>query len=130
MDSIQSAPNILLVEDDKYVALALKIRLQAAGFEVRIASTATQALEEAAAQPPDIALLDYNLPDGNGVELMQSLLQNEATAGVRSIIVPASKKLGLKEEAITLGAVDFIEKPFKSGRLVDSIRAAANASIH
>lgn len=126
LEATQSEPNILLVEDDRYLALALKIRLHAAGFSVHTADTAAKALETVTSQPPDIALLDYNLPDGNGVELMQSLSQHEATAVVHSIIMTASKQVGLKEEAMSKSADDFFEKPFASNELVDSIRLAAS----
>lgn len=130
LESTQSGPNVLLVEDDKYIALALKIRLQAAGFNVRIANTVSKAMEEAASEAPDIALLDYNLPDGNGIELMRTLLQSEATAEVRAIIMTASKQGGLKEEAMMQGAFDYFEKPFESSQLVESVHTAARTCVH
>lgn len=126
MESIQPELNVLIVEDDRYLALALKVRLLAAGFGVRIAETAAKALEAAASEPPDIALLDYNLPDGNGVELMQLLSEDEGTAAVRTIMMTASEQTGLKEDALRLGAVDFFKKPFASNELVDSIRLAVS----
>lgn len=126
LKSTQSDQSVLMVEDDKRVALALKIRLKAQGFDIRIASTVTMALEMATTQPPDIALLDYNLPDGNGIELMQTLLQAEGTSAVRVIIMTASKRIGLKEEALESGAFDFFEKPFDSSRLVAALSSAGS----
>jgi two-component system KDP operon response regulator KdpE len=128
LESNQSGPSILMVEDNKYVALALKIRFKKLGYDVCVASTVSEALEAVASQPPDIALLDYNLPDGNGIELMQMLLQSEATADVRTIIMTASKRIGLKEEAMMKGAFEFFEKPFDSCRLVEAVKVAVSAS--
>jgi DNA-binding NtrC family response regulator len=64
------------------------------------------------------------LPDGNGIEL----LQNEATANVRTIIMTAGKRIGFEEEAMMKRAFEIFEKPSDSCRLVDAVKMAVSAS--
>ena len=116
---------ILLVEDDKYIALALKIRLQAEGFQVAVVNDKAAAFREAGQQLPDIALIDFNLPDGTGFEVMGEFSSNERTASVMNIIMTASKQPGLRIEAMTAGAIDYFEKPFKSAELIACIQMLA-----
>lgn len=117
----------MLVEDDKYIALALKIRLQAEGFEVAVANDKATALREAGQLPPDIALIDFNLPDGTGFEVMGHFESDERTSSVLKIIMTASKQPGLRLEAMSAGAIDYFEKPFKSAELIASIQLLARA---
>lgn len=112
---------IMLVEDDKYIALALKIRLKAEGFQVSVVDDKATALQEVETCPPDIALVDYNLPDGNGFEVLQHFADSPVTASVFTIIMTASKLPALREQAMSLGAVEFFEKPFKSADLIACI---------
>lgn len=116
---------ILLVEDDRYIALALKIRLQAEGFDVAVANDKAAAVREASHLPPDIALIDFNLPDGTGFEVMGHFDGNAHTSSILKIIMTASKQPGLRLEAMTAGAVDYFEKPFKSADLIASIHRLA-----
>jgi len=116
-----NSTKILLVEDDRYIALALKIRLQSEGFDVKVVGGCKAALSSAFSCRPDIAVLDYNLPDGNGLELMQIFAQEFQQTPVESIMMSASRMPGLCEQAIELGASEFFEKPFRSADLIESI---------
>jgi DNA-binding response OmpR family regulator len=75
----------LLVEDDRHIALALEIRLKAEGFDVAVVGGAREAVRVASEQIPDIALIDYNLPDGSGFELMRCFAEEVSTSCIRSI---------------------------------------------
>lgn len=112
---------ILLVEDDKHIALALKIRLKAEGYEIVVVDCCATAIDVANNQLPAVALIDFNLPDGNGIELMRQLLRNASTASIVTMIMTASKRLGLREEALACGAYAYFEKPFKSAELIEVI---------
>ncbi len=116
-----NSTTILLVEDDRHIALAFQIRLRAGGFKVRLAATVAEAIEAAECAMPDVALLDINLPDGDGIELMQHLLSLEEGSNIRCIIMTASRKPGLREYALAMGARAFLEKPFSSGALIEII---------
>ncbi|ASJ75003.1 response regulator [Granulosicoccus antarcticus] len=117
---------ILLVEDDMYIALALKIRLKAEGYEVNVAHDRGEACRVARENPPDLALIDYNLPDGTGFEVMGHFSEDVRTASIKKIIMTASKQPGLRESAIAAGALELFEKPFKSIELIDYIQKVSN----
>lgn len=120
--NMQAGKTILMVEDDKYIALALKIRLQAEGYEVQVAYGFEEARKKVDAKVPDIALVDFNLPDGNGIDLISSFMKDPRTASISAMIMTASKKSGLREQAMAQGAAGFFEKPFKSTDLIDSLK--------
>lgn len=112
---------VLLIEDDKDITLALGIRLKSMGYHVETASDAVTAVAQARKVTPDVALLDINLPAGDGfvvAERMQNLIQ---TAAMPIIFITASKKPGLRKRAYELGAVAFLEKPFGATELADAI---------
>jgi DNA-binding response OmpR family regulator len=114
---------ILLVEDDRHIALALKIRLQAEGYDVGVVHGSEDAWSCASERPPDVALIDYNLPDGTGFDLIQRFSENTDTCLVRSIVMTASKQSGLRDKALAVGAIEYFEKPFKSTDLIAFIRS-------
>lgn len=119
---------LLLVEDDKFIALALKVRLQSLGFNVYVVGGCEAAFESAVQIRPDIAVVDYNLPDGNGLELMKRFSEEFQQYPIASIMMTASKQPGLCEQALNHGALDYIEKPFKSADLIKSIENIRTAT--
>lgn len=125
-----SGKNILLIEDDKYIALALKIRLQAEGYEVTVVYDCAAALEAVGTNVPDIALIDCNLPDGNGIDVMQRFSEQSGTSSIASIIMTASNKPGLREKALAAGACCYFQKPFNSADLVAAMVCATADKNH
>ena len=117
---------VMLVEDDRYIALALKIRLAAGGYTFKHASNIADAESMAAEELPDVCVIDVNLPDGNGIELMQSLLCSSDHRRPANIVMTASRRTGLKEHALQAGAVAFLEKPFASNDLLNIIALHGN----
>jgi DNA-binding response OmpR family regulator len=105
-----------------YIALALKIRLQAEGYEVSVVHGTVEACRVARENPPDVAVIDFNLPDGNGFEVMGNFSEDSRTSSIRKIIMTASKQSGLRDRAIAAGALELFEKPFKSIELIDFIQ--------
>jgi len=118
--------NIMLVEDDHHIALALKIRMKAGGFCIGHAVNVSDALSIVAEELPDICVIDINLPDGNGIDLVHSLMHNNTDRQPVCIVMTASCKPGLKEKALQAGAVAFLEKPFASRELMSIIEAQAS----
>ena len=115
---------VLLVEDDKKVALALGIRLKAMGYTVVTASDAVSAVSQARRSEPDVILLDINLPGGDGFLVAERLQQLVQTAASPIIFITASKRSELKQKAKELGAVRLLEKPFDATLLADAIETA------
>jgi DNA-binding response OmpR family regulator len=118
------AHKILVVEDDKKIALALAIRLRTAGYEVIAAPDAVLAMSMAMKHRPDLLVLDILMPGGNGFQVAEWLQNLEAMIGVPYIFITASKVAGLRERARSLGAVGFFEKPYDAGELLATIREA------
>ena len=109
------AARILVVEDTPTQAALARALLVGAGYEVRIADTAQSAMREAAEWRPDAILLDLELPDYSGMEVMRRLRQegNEATV----LVATANGSINVAVEAMREGAVDFLVKPYAKTRL-------------
>ena len=100
---------------------ALKVVLREAGFEAVPAETASEALDLAAVRPPDAAIVDLVLPDGDGVELTRRLREwSEMPILVLSAVGEEEQKV----RALEAGADDYITKPFGARELVARLQAA------
>jgi DNA-binding response OmpR family regulator len=118
---------ILVVEDDKNIALALAVRLRAAGYDVVTAPDAVLAVSMALKHRPDLILLDILMPAGNGFLVAERIQDLEALLGVPCIFLTASRQPGLRAQARRLGAAGFFEKPYEAGELLATIRETLHA---
>ena len=115
---------ILLVEDNKKLSMAVGIRLKANGFTFATCTDAISAVSKAVSFEPDLVMLDINLPGGDGFLVAERLMQLDVTSNTPFIFITASKKSGLREKAMGMGAVGFLEKPFDSNQLMELIEKA------
>jgi two-component system, NtrC family, response regulator AtoC len=99
---------VLVLDDERLVRWSLSQRLRADGLEVSEANTAAEAVQAA---PPDAAILDYRLPDGDGVSVLKKLRAVDPDLPV--IMLTAHTDTDLIVEAIKAGASDYITKPFE-----------------
>jgi two-component system, OmpR family, KDP operon response regulator KdpE len=114
-------PRVLVVDDEPQIVRALKVVLREAGFEAVPAETASQALDLAAVRPPEAAIVDLVLPDGDGVEVTRTLRQwSEMPILVLSAVGEEEQKV----RALEAGADDYITKPFGARELVARLQAA------
>lgn len=111
---------ILLVEDETSYSEALSYVLQKDGFDVTIAETGPEALNEFARNTFDIILLDLMLPGLSGVEVCRSIRQ---TSTVPIIMVSAKDTEVDKVVGLELGADDYVTKPYSPRELIARIRA-------
>jgi len=116
------AARILIVEDLASQAELARIFLAGLGYQVRIAATAGAALDEVESWQPDGLLLDIELPDFNGLELLNKLHAQGCDAVV--VVVTASASMELAKQAIRAGAEDFVVKPYNKDRLSLTLRNA------
>ena len=79
-----------VVEDDEQIARFVAIVLRDVGFEVRVVDNGRAALDEIDAQPPDIIVLDLNLPQISGVEVLRHIRATAAIADIPVIVVSAN----------------------------------------
>ena len=112
---------ILVCDDEPQILRALRVTLRNEGFEVLGASTAAEALDAAAMQSPDAAILDLLLPDGDGVEITRRLRE---WSGLPIIVLSAVGEEDQKVRALGAGADDYVTKPFSPRELVARLRAA------
>ena len=114
--------NVLVVDDDPFIARLLEIELRAAGYDVRVAGDGVQALEAAQERCPDLVLADVMMPNMDGFELTRRLRQDARTASVSVIMLTARGLSADKLEGFSVGADDYIVKPFDTPELLARIR--------
>jgi two-component system KDP operon response regulator KdpE len=111
---------VLVVDDDPQLSRALRITLRAAGYEVVNAADGRTALHEAAAEHPDLVILDLGLPDLDGTEVLAGL-RPWFTGPV--LVLSARVDSHDKIAALDAGADDYVSKPFDMGELLARLRA-------
>jgi two-component system KDP operon response regulator KdpE len=119
--SAAKRPRVLVVDDEPQIVRALKVVLREAGFETVAAETAAQALDLAAVKPPDAAIIDLVLPDGDGVEVTRTLRE---WSQMPILVLSAVGEEDQKVRALEAGADDYITKPFGTRELVARLEAA------
>jgi DNA-binding response OmpR family regulator len=112
---------ILVVEDEKQLVKEIVSALRHEGYVCEIAFSATEANEKIAVYNYDCILLDINLPDGNGLNILQSLKEQDKTEGV--IILTAKNSPDDKVKGLNLGADDYLAKPFYMPELIARVSA-------
>ena len=117
-----ATPRVLIVDDDKTMVAVMTAVLKAGGFQVSAAFDAAQGFMFAQKDPPDLILLDMNMPAGGGAGTWQRLQQSARTRSVPVVFVTAESKPGLEQEVLRQGAVGFIQKPFDPATLADRVR--------
>ncbi len=113
---------ILLVDDNPNNLRLLAKILEAEGFTVRKALSGKMALQGANRNPPDLILLDINMPEMNGYEVCQRLKANTLTRDIPVIFISALNQIDDKVQAFALGAQDYITKPFQELEVLARIR--------
>ncbi|MEO6221656.1 MAG: response regulator, partial [Vicinamibacterales bacterium] len=100
---------VLVVDDERLVRWAVAQRLRAEGLQVVEAGTAAEALQQSVSI--DAAILDFTLPDGDGVSVMKTL--READPDLPVVMLTAHRDLDTVVAAIRAGATDYVTKPFE-----------------
>ena len=116
-------PKILLVEDNEMNRDMLSRRLARAGHAVSIAIDGQAGIDTAAADTPDLILMDMSLPVIDGWEATRRLRANPATANIPVIALTAHAMSGDREKAIAAGCNDYDTKPVDMPRLLGKIAA-------
>ena len=114
---------LALVEDDPDLATTLSLALERDGFEVARYATGREGLEGILDSPPDIVLLDLNLPDLDGLGVCREIRSSSAVSDVPIIILTARVTESDRVLGLDLGADDYVTKPFSLRELKSRIRA-------
>ena len=112
---------ILVCDDEMQIRRALRVVLKDAGFEVVETADAEEALDAASVKPPDAAIIDLILPDGDGVEVARSI---RSWSEMPILVLSAVGEEEQKVRALEAGADDYVTKPFGPRELVARLNAA------
>lgn len=117
---------ILLVDDDDINIMVTERVLSETGYQVTTASTGTDCLLRLEEEEYDLLLLDIDMPDMTGIEVLERIRETPKIKDTRTVILTASSHNGDMSDAIRLGVLDFIKKPAFPETLVDAVRQAIN----
>lgn len=112
---------LLIIEDDRQLADEMKTGLERQGFTIDIANTGLEGEEKACVTDYDAVLLDLNLPDKDGIDILVFLRNSGRNMPV--LIVSARETVKERAAGLDLGADDYIVKPFDFIELTSRIRA-------
>ena len=104
------AKRVLVVEDSILISSALRILLEANGYDVAVAGTANDAVEAASASPPDVMLLDLTLPDGDGLSVLDDLKARKAKPSLTLAMTGHDDDI-TRARCMAAGCADVLLKP-------------------
>ena len=114
---------ILIIEDERALTKVLAYNLQREGYEVTVAHDGQEGLHKALAHPPDLILLDLMLPTLDGLEVCRELRANDHTRHVPILMLTAKAEETDQIVGFSLGADDYVTKPFSVKVLLQRIKA-------
>ena len=112
---------ILIVDDDSEIRDLAGLILEGGGYLVRKAGSGREALDAAASSPPDLVLLDVNMPDIDGWEVLRLLKAQEGLRDLSVVMFTVKMEFRDKVHALQDGAQDYITKPFTSDELLSRV---------
>src|SRR5215471_11920458 len=121
-DEPLSMATVLIVDDETAIRESLETLLELEGYEVDTASDGAEGLARLAERPYDLVLLDFALPERNGIEILQDIRERDAELAV--IMITAYGTVENAVNAMQSGATNFIQKPWDNEKLLADIRAA------
>ncbi|MBI4585364.1 MAG: sigma-54-dependent Fis family transcriptional regulator [Planctomycetes bacterium] len=110
------AGNILVVDDEKLIRWSLKECLRKEGYHVNAVESGNEALQALEEEPYDLVLLDYKLPDTNGLELLEKIKPRYTSLPV--VMITSHSSVENAVAAMRAGASDYITKPFQNEDIV------------
>jgi len=113
---------ILVVEDNERNLKLLRDVLEYAGYDVRVARTAEDGITSAVSEPPDLVLMDLQLPGIDGTEALRRLRESPRTAGIPVVAVTAQAMKQDRERALAAGFNGYVEKPISVRAFPDQVR--------
>jgi diguanylate cyclase (GGDEF)-like protein len=120
----EEATVVLVIDDCTDIQRLLAAKLASAGYEVRTASSGSEGLESARADPPSLILLDLLMPGIDGFETLRELKEHPTLMHTPVIVLSGCNDTADKVAGLELGAVDYISKPFDAAELRARVRSA------
>ncbi len=119
--------SILVVEDEPNIVLSLQFLMKQAGFDVRVARDGEEALREVEIKAPDLILLDVMIPKRDGYDVCQTIRANPDWGYIYIIMLTAKGREVDREKGISLGANDYVTKPFSTRDLTEKVKKLLNS---
>lgn len=116
-------PKIIIVEDEDDIVTLLQYNLEREGFSVVSETNGGRALDVVAAEHPDLILLDWMLPEKSGIDICRSIRESNDLRNIPIIMLTARGEEADKIEGLSIGADDYMTKPFSIPELIARIRA-------
>lgn len=124
-EALESSSSTILVADDEPINRALiQRRLERAGYRVTTAQNGREAVEKARAERPDLVILDVMMPVMDGLEACRLIKADEVVRDTPIIFLSARDETDVKVSGLSLGANDYISKPFKAEELLARVYVA------
>ncbi len=121
-----SKGDIFLVDDNPNNLTLLYGILRNAGYQVRAANNGRRALETVTAYPPELVMLDINMPEMNGYEVCERLKGNPVTRDIPVIFISALDDVFDKVRAFQVGGIDYVPKPFHAEEVLVRVETQLN----
>lgn len=115
---------ILLIEDDQITTHILTALMKRQRWECLVATSCADALQMISSVPTDLVITDINLPDGNGLDLVESMIVKPWLQDIPVMICTADGKRATVERALGMGCVDFVKKPINVDQMQSRIGRA------
>ncbi|HWZ20244.1 MAG TPA: response regulator transcription factor [Ktedonobacteraceae bacterium] len=128
--SNQTTALVLVIDDEESIIDLIKLGLKYEGFEVVAASDGEEGIASAQRSNPIFIILDWMLPDMDGLEVCRRLRSNPTTHDIPILLLTAKGEVGSRVEGLNTGADDYLTKPFSFEELVARIRAILRRLDH
>lgn len=112
---------VLIVDDEKDLRDSVSMALEAQGYDVVIAGDGMEGISVAAEYAPSLILVDYRMPELNGVEFLDMLRNTEGLTDTPVVIITVDPELDLRKNASQLGIQGFLVKPFSMEELMQTV---------
>ena len=121
-------PHILVVEDEPPLVEVLRYNLENEGYRVSVATDGTEALTQIHAEPPDLVILDWMLPQLSGIEVCRQIRTDPDAKDTPVIMLTARGEEADRVKGLVSGADDYVVKPFSPTELLARVRAVLRRS--
>ncbi len=118
-------PRVFVLDDEPAIVEAVRAVLSTEGYEIEGSSDSSKALTEILREPPDVLVLDVNMPELSGWELCDILRRQSRTRELPVLFLTGRSEVRDRITAMQVGGTDHLAKPFRAEELREKVRALA-----
>lgn len=117
------AGRVLIVDDSPALAAFYAANLNDAGFVTQVVNDPLKTLDALVEHPPELILLDMNMPGASGEEIAEVIRQQDAWLSIPIVFLSAESDVGRQREAMSLGGDEFLHKPIEPAHLISAVKS-------